>query len=240
MIPIRDTIPSRTAPLVTWTLIAVNTLIFLYQMTLDAEELRQLFYLCGIVPARYTNPEWARWFGLPVDAYWPFLTTMFLHGGWVHLLGNMWTLWIFGDNVEDRMGRARFLAFYLLAGIAAGLTHWLTNPHSTIPAVGASGAIAGVLGAYFVLFPHARIIVMVPVLFLPFFFYLPAVVYLLFWFLSQVLGGTVAALAPGNVGGIAWWAHIGGFVAGMALYRLFLVPQRRWEADEWRMEQAWM
>lgn len=240
MIPIRDTIPNRTAPLVTWTLIAVNTLIFLYQLTLDAEELRRLFYLCGIVPARYTHPEWARWFGLPVDDYWPFLTTMFLHGGWVHLIGNMWTLWIFGDNVEDRMGRARFLAFYLLTGVAAGLTHWLTNPHSTIPAVGASGAIAGVLGAYFFLFPHARVIVVVPVLFLPFFFYLPAVVYLLFWFLSQVFGGAVAALAPGNVGGIAWWAHIGGFVAGMALYRLFLVPQRRWEADEWRMEQAWM
>src|SRR5207237_8668834 len=143
-------------------------------------------YLLVIVPARYTHPAWAQWVGVPIDDYWPFLTCMFLHGSWSHVIGNMWTLWIFGDNVEDRMGPVRFLAFYLLTGVAAGLTHWFTNLDSTVPTVGASGAIAGVLGAYFILFPHSRIIVLFPVFFWPFFFELPAVMYLLFWFLSQM------------------------------------------------------
>jgi len=195
------------------------------------------------VPARYSHPEWARWVGLPVDDYWPFLTSMFLHGGWMHVIGNMWTLWIFGDNVEDRMGRLRFLSFYLLTGLAAGLTHWLTNADSTVPTVGASGAIAGVLGAYFVLFPFSRIIVMFPVFFLPFFFELPAATYLLFWFLSQVFAGTLAGLGPDNVGGVAWWAHVGGFVSGVVVHRLFLLPRRsgprRWERDEYGVEGAW-
>jgi membrane associated rhomboid family serine protease len=148
-------------------------------------------------------------------------------------------LWIFGDNVEDRMGRARFLIFYLLTGLAAGLTHWFTNLHSTVPTVGASGAIAGVLGAYFVLFPHARIVAMFPI----FFFQVPAVIYLLFWALSQVVSGTLAGLGPEDVGGVAWWAHVGGFVAGMALCWFFLLPRRdapgRFARDEYGIEQAW-
>lgn len=243
MIPLRDTVPSRSAPVVTWSLIAANTLVFLFELSLHPEELEALFYLFGIVPARYTHPEWALWVGFPVNHYWPFVTSLFLHGGWLHLIGNMWTLWIFGDNVEDRMGRWRFLAFYLVAGLAAGLTHWFTNADSVIPTVGASGAIAGVLGAYFVLFPHARIIAWVPVLFWPFFFELPAVVYLLLWFLTQVFSGTLAGLTAEDVGGIAWWAHAGGFVAGALLYRLFLLPQdrrpRRFERDEAGIEGAW-
>ena len=243
MIPIRDTIPSRGVPVVTWSLIAANVVVFLFELTLDPEELEGLFYLFGVVPARFTHPAWASRLGFPVDDYWPFLTSMFLHDGWLHVISNMWALWIFGDNVEERMGRLRFLLFYLLTGLAAGLVHWFTNAQSIVPTVGASGAIAGVLGAYFVLFPYARIIVLLPVFFLPFFFELPAVTYLFVWFASQVVGGALAALGPQNVGGIAWWAHLGGFGAGMLLHRLFLLPAgralRRRERDEYGIEGAW-
>jgi len=243
MIPIKDTIPHRNQPFVTWAIIAVNVAVFLFELTLDPEDLTRFFYLFGIVPARYSHPEWARWAGFPVDDYWPFLTSMFLHGGWAHIIGNMWTLWIFGDNVEDRMGHSRFLAFYLLMGIAAGVTHQFINADSTLPTVGASGAIAGVLGAYFVLFPLSRIIVLFPVLFWPFFFELPAVMYLFFWFLMQLFGGTAALVRPGNQGGIAWWAHVAGFGAGVALHRFFLLPRRRrprgYEPDEGGIEGAW-
>jgi membrane associated rhomboid family serine protease len=196
-----------------------------------------------MVPARYSHPEWARAIGFPVDDYWPFLTSMFLHAGWLHLISNMWTLWLFGKAVEDRMGRMRFLLFYLLTGVAAGLTHWSTNVDSTMPAVGASGAIAGVLGAYFILYPHARIIVMFPVIFLPFFFELPALIYIGFWFLGQVFSGTLSVLGPDDVGGVAWWAHVGGFLAGVVLYRLFLLPPgrapRKYEPDEYDIERTW-
>jgi len=239
MIPIRDTIPARGTPVVTWALIAVNAFVFLCELALGPENLEQFVYLFGLVPARYSHPDWARWVGFPIDDYWPFVTSMFLHGGWMHLVGNMWTLWIFGDNVEERMGRARFLAFYLLCGLAASLTHWLTNADSTVPTIGASGAIAGVLGAYFVLYPRAHIIVLFPVLFVPLFFQLPAVVYLAFWFLSQVFSGTLSGLGPESVGGIAWWAHVGGFVAGVVLHRLFIVPRRGFEPDEYDIEEAW-
>lgn len=243
MFPIRDTIPSHSPPLVTWMLIAINSLVFLFALTLDHEELMGVFYLFGLVPARYSHPDWALAIGFPVDDYWPFLTSMFLHGGWMHIIGNMWTLWIFGDNVEDRMGRVRFLIFYLLTGLAAGLVHWLTNQNSSVPAVGASGAIAGVLGAYMILFPFSRIITLIPVFFFPLFVQLPAVTYLFFWFLSQMFGATLTALSPGNVGGIAFWAHVGGFVSGIILHRFFLLPKRvrprRMEPDEFFPEQAW-
>jgi rhomboid family protein len=243
LIPVRDTIPHRHTPVVTWTLIAVNVIVFLYELSLDPQDLERLFYLFGIVPARYTHPEWAQQIGLPMDDYWPFLTCMFLHGGWGHVIGNMWTLWIFGDNVEDRMGPGRFLGFYLLTGVLSGLTHWFTNAQSTVPTVGASGAIAGVLGAYFVLFPRSQIVVLLPIFFFPFFFQLPAVLYLFFWFFSQVLSGTVAGLSDSHVGGIAFWAHVGGFVAGIVLHRLFILPERerprRFERDEYGIEGAW-
>jgi membrane associated rhomboid family serine protease len=241
MIPVRDTIPSRRVPLVTWSLIAINSVVFLGELGMTPAELQRFFYLFGIVPARYSHPEWAEALGFPVDDYWPFLTSMFLHSGWSHILGNMWSLWIFGDNVEDRMGHGRFLLFYLVTGLLAGLTHWFTNLDSTIPTVGASGAIAGVLGAYFVLFPRSQIVVMLPVLFVPFFFTLPAVTYLLFWIVSQVLGGALAGMRRGDVGGIAFWAHVGGFFAGMILHRLFLLGTRsdRWSRDELGIEGAW-
>ncbi len=243
MIPLRDTIPHRHAPVMTWALIAINVVVFLYELSLPPEDLERFIYLFGIVPARYSHPEWAHWVGLRVDYYWPFLTCMFLHGGWAHIIGNMWSLWIFGDNVEDVMGPWRFLIFYLLTGIAAGLTHYFLNIDSVVPTVGASGAIAGVLGAYFVLFPRSQIVVLIPIFFFPFFFQLPAVTYLLFWFLSQILGGALAGLSSSQVSGVAVWAHVGGFVAGIAFHRLFILPRRerprRFGRDEVGIEGAW-
>jgi len=243
VIPIRDTIPSRHPPVVTYLLIFANLLIFFFELTLPPGQLERLFYLFGIVPARYTHPAWAAWVGFPIDDYWPFFTSIFLHAGWGHVIGNMWTLWIFGDNVEDRMGPLRFLAFYLCCGIAAGVTHWLTNSDSPIPTVGASGAIAGVLGAYFVLFPRSRIIAVLPVFFFPFFFELPAVLYLFFWLMTQLLSGTLSSVAAGEVGGVAWWAHVGGFAAGLVLHPFFLGRRRRryrkLELDEYGLEGGW-
>jgi membrane associated rhomboid family serine protease len=243
MLPIRDTIPGRNPPVAVWLIILANAFVFLLELMMPEPVLRDFFYLFGVVPARYTHPDWAVWVGFPADDFWPFLTSMFLHGGWTHILGNMWTLWIFGDNVEDRMGPVRFFIFYLLCGIAAGVVHWFVNPNSTVPAVGASGAIAGVMGAYFFLFPTARVIVFVPVLFLPFFFELPAVTYLGFWALSQVFSGTLALAGPENVGGVAWWAHVGGFLAGVVLHFWFVRKgreYRRVQADEYGIEGAWM
>jgi membrane associated rhomboid family serine protease len=242
MIPIRDTIPARNRPIATWFLILVNGVVFFFELTMPQPVLEQFFYLFGIVPARFTHPDWAAWVGFPIDNYWPFLTSMFLHGGWLHILGNMWTLWIFGDNVEDRMGPVRFVVFYLLCGLAAGVVHHLTNADSTVPTVGASGAIAGVLGAYFVLFPRSRVVVLVPIFFFPFFFELPAIFYLGFWALSQVLTGTLSLATSQEVGGVAWWAHVGGFTAGIALHFFFIRrdPDRRSFRGDYGIEGAWM
>jgi membrane associated rhomboid family serine protease len=174
--------------------------------------------------------------GADPDAYWTVLTCMFLHGGWMHFIGNMWVLFLFGDAVEDRMGPARYLVFYLLCGLAAGLTHYLTNPTSPVPTVGASGAIAGVMGAYFVLFPTARVITLIPVFFFPFLVEIPAVVYLGVWFASQLFSGTLALVGPQYYEGVAWWAHVGGFVAGIALLPLFKKSRkqyRRYYPDEY-------
>ena len=210
-------------PVVTWGLIAFNCLVFFYQLTLSEGVLPRFFHLYGMVPARFSSPGWAAQAGYPRSLALPFFSSMFLHGGFFHLLTNMWTLWIFGDNVEDRMGRFRYLIFYLLCGLGAGLVHWLTNMDSTVPTIGASGAIAGVLGAYLVLYPRARVVTLVPLFFWPLFFEIPAILYLGFWFVTQLLSGA-SALASGaaGAGGIAWWAHIGGFLAGLALHRLFL------------------
>src|ERR1700730_6177226 len=155
--------------------------------------------------------------------------------------GNMWTLWIFGDNVEDRMGPLRFAIFYLTCGLAAAVTHLVTQPESTVPTVGASGAIAGVLGAYLLLFPTARLVVLFPVLFLPLFFELPAVLYLGAWFLVHLFSGTLALAGPAHVGGIAWWAHVGGFMAGGLLLPLFVWGRRapRMQPDEYGIEGTW-
>ncbi len=241
MFPIQDSIPHRSPPVVTYALIGVNAFVFFLELSLEPAQLEALFHLFGIVPARYSHPDWAVWVGFPADDYWPFLTNMFLHGGWMHVLGNMWTLWIFGDNVEDRLGPTRFLLFYLGCGIAAGVVHGFVNHDSTVPAVGASGAIAGVMGAYFVLFPRSRLILMVPILFLPFFFEIPAVAYLGYWFLLQLVSGSMALVGPEQAGGIAFWAHVGGFAAGILLLPLFLLGRhtRRFERDEFGFEAGW-
>ena len=236
MIPLRDTIPSRQVPLVTWALIFVNVLVFLFELTLSQEELEAFIHLFGIVPARYSHPDWAMAVGFPIDSYWPFVTSMFLHGGFMHVIGNMWSLWIFGDNVEERMGRSRFLIFYLLTGLIAGLTHYYTNIDSTIPTVGASGAIAGVLGAYLILFPKQRVTTLIPIFVFITIREIPAFFLLGFWFVLQLFtGAAVMGAHMNDVGGVAYFAHIGGFVAGMVLVILMggqrPPPRPVWYAD---------
>jgi membrane associated rhomboid family serine protease len=222
MFPVRDNIPHRHVPVATWTLIVVNVLAFLREISLAPPLAEKFVHVFGLIPARYTHPDWAVSVGLDPHSYWPFLTMMFLHGGWLHIIGNMWFLGIFGDNVEDRMGPLRFLAFCLLCGFAAGLVHTITNIDSTVPALGASGAVAGVMGAYIVMYPKARILAMFPIVFWPIFFEVPAVLYLGFWFLMQFFSGTAAVFSGQQAGGIAWWAHVGGFVTGMLTFWIFL------------------
>lgn len=220
MIPLRDTIPSRSFPIVTVGLIIVNVVVFLFELMLG-DSLAEFFALFGVIPSVYFE---LRELDAPfIIIYYPFLTSMFLHGGWAHLIGNMLYLWIFGDNVEDRMGKFRFLIFYLLCGFAASLAHVYTNPDSNVPTVGASGAIAGVLGAYFILFPHSRVITLVPIFFFFDLIEIPAFFFLGFWFIMQFFNGiaTLGAETYISGGGVAWWAHIGGFVTGVLLVSIF-------------------
>ncbi|HOJ31975.1 MAG TPA: rhomboid family intramembrane serine protease [Candidatus Hydrogenedentes bacterium] len=242
MLPIRDNVPSRTPPLAMWSIMGLTIVVFVLQLRLSDQQLARVVYLLGVVPRRYTQPGWAAHVGFPGIGLASFLTMTFLHGGWLHIISNLWTLWIFGDNVEDRMGPARFLLFYLTCGVIAGIAHVVTNPGSTVPAIGASGAIAGVLGAYFFLYPRARIICLIPIFFLPFFIEIPAFFFLLLWFFSQFFSGTLCLLTAQECGGIAWWAHVGGFLAGVFLHRLFLIRQparRPFFIDEYGVEGAW-
>src|ERR1700704_2702850 len=207
MFPLQTTAPTRSPPLVTCTLIAVNCAIFLVQISLTPEELEQFLVQFALVPARYFAPlPFGNLGGL---SYLPFFTNMFLHGGWLHLLLNMWTLWLFGPAVEDQLGTLRYILFYSCAGVVASYPHAVFNPLSVVPALGASGAIAGVLACFLLLYPWARLIILVPILFLPLFFEVPALVYVGLWFLMQVVQGTADLLAR-STGGIAWWAHVGG------------------------------
>lgn len=216
MIPIRDTIQSKKYPIARNVLIGANILVYLWELAQGAN-LQRAFFLYGVVPVRYSNPDIALHFSFS-EQILPFFTSVFLHGGFFHLLGNMWFLYIFGDNVEDRLGSFRFFLFYVLSGIVAGLIHLVSNWHSQLPTIGASGAIAGVMGAYFLFFPRARILTMVPIFFFPFFFELPAFFFLGYWALLQLLYGTVT---HGLAGGVAWWAHVGGFVFGLATVKFF-------------------
>jgi membrane associated rhomboid family serine protease len=177
----------------------------------------------GMVPIRYSDPDWAQAYGLPEDYGLSFLTNLFLHGGWWHLVINMWFMWIFADNIEDRMGHIGFLIFFLICGIFATLLQWYFDPSLAIPVVGASGSIAGVLAAYFFLYPLARVIIWVPVLFYPLLFPVPAIAFLGGWVILQ-LHDAVTSILFKDVGiGVAWWAHLGGFISGGLLYRLFLL-----------------
>ncbi|MEJ5348641.1 MAG: rhomboid family intramembrane serine protease [Desulfosoma sp.] len=220
MIPLRDANPSRRFPAVTYGIIGICVLAFFYELALGPS-LRVWIYHYGIVPVRYTHPQVAARFSLLEQAI-PFLTTMFLHGGWMHLIGNMWILHIFGDNVESALGHGRYLFFYLLCGLAASLFHIITNPASSVPTIGASGAIAGVMGAYFLLYPRARVLTLVPIFFYFSIVELPAYVFLGVWFVMQFFSGTFSLMGSGTqVGGVAWWAHIGGFLAGMVFLKVF-------------------
>lgn len=210
----------------TWFVILLNAIVFYVELTLPERSLTAFFYQFGIVPGSITHPVWARQYIPGSGSVASFLTYMFLHGDWMHFLGNMWMLWLFGDNVEDKLGHFRFLLFYFLCGIASGLIHLLFNVNSAVPALGASGAIAGIMGAYLVMFPLGRVVVFVPLFFIPYFFEVPAVIYLGIWFAAQLFSGTFSLLA-GSAGGIAWWAHIGGFIAGILFLPKFRKRSKR-------------
>lgn len=207
-------------PLITWILILLNAIIFIFEISIPKDALENVFYFFGLVPARYSSPKWALIHRLSPGDYFPFLSNMFLHGGWLHIIGNMWFLYLFGSSVEDRMGHVRFLILYIFTGLAANILFFTLTIHSMIPEFGASGAIAGVMGAYIVMFPRAKILTLIPIFLFPFFFYLPAFFYLGFWFLIQLFSGTLSFTSTGS-GGVAWWAHVGGFLAGMAFVPLF-------------------
>ena len=203
MIPLRDVIPSRTTPYATVVIIVVNAVVWLYEVLLPRDALNALISNYGVVPAAF--------------APFTILTSMFLHGSWSHVIGNMWYLWIFGDNVEDRLGHGRFIVFYLLCGFAAAFGQILMDPYSELPTIGASGAIAGVMGAYFVLYPHSRVLTLIPLIIIFEVIELPAIFLLGFWFLMQLFSaGTVAITAASHgSGGVAFMAHVAGFVAGV-------------------------
>ena len=210
MIPLRDTIPSQKFPVINWMLIIANVVIFIIEISQG--DSKAFIFEYGLVPAE--TPL----FG---DNSHTFFTNMFLHGGVGHLLTNMWMLYIFGDNVEDRMGSFRYLIFYILAGVIAGFTHYMLNLNSGIPAVGASGAISGVMAAYMFLFPNSMIISFVPLLFIPLLIPVPAIIFIGIWFIGQFLSGTSSLLLGETGAGIAFWAHIGGFLGGLAIYKAF-------------------
>ena len=220
MIPLRDVIPSRTTPYITVTIIVLNAMAWLYEIALPHESLNEFLTIYGVVPAYFK---------------WPTLiTSMFLHGSWSHVIGNMWYLWIFGDNVEDRVGHGRFIVFYLLCGIVAALGQVAVDPNSMLPTIGASGAIAGVMGAYFVLYPHSRVLTLIPWIFIQI-VELPAIMLLGFWFLMQLFSaGTLAVTASTHGGGgVAFAAHVAGFVAGVGGVFLF----RKRDLDPWDRER---
>jgi membrane associated rhomboid family serine protease len=213
MIPLRDNVRPKKFPFINIFLIIVNVLIFFYQTTLTREELLQLFVHYGVIPQQFFELSGS---GALLPAAWfPFISATFLHGSWFHLLGNMLYLWVFGDNVEDRLGHGGYLLFYLAAGAAANLAHILTNPASPVPVIGASGAIAGVLGIYFIFFPQARVLALIPIGFLLTTASISAKFFLIFWFILQLLNAFLMAGATAQA--VAWWAHIGGFVFGAAI-----------------------
>jgi len=227
MIPLRDNIPSRTIPFVTYLLIGGNVAAFLMELSLGPN-LERFIYIFGVVPQKvvyvtFQDPQ------LIPYVIIPFFTSLFLHGGWMHLLGNMLYLYIFGDNVESALGHFRYLVFYLCCGIAASLVHISFNSGSDIPTVGASGAIAGVLGAYFLLFPRAKVVTLVPIFFFFTFIEVPALLFLGLWFLIQFLSGSMTMGSGAAAAGVAWWAHIGGFAvgAGYVVLRYGKIKERR-------------
>jgi len=218
MIPLRDIIPSRTTPYITVTIIILNTLAWFYELSVPNDVLPAFLQVYGVVPAAFHAST--------------LVTSMFLHGSWMHVIGNMWYLWIFGDNVEDRLGHGRFIVFYLLCGIVAAFGQILIDPTSTLPTIGASGAIAGVMGAYFVLYPQSRVLTLIPLIIFWEVIELPAIILLGFWFLLQLFSaGAIAVTASTGGGGVAFMAHVAGFITGIVA--VFVLRQRQ------RTEQYW-
>ena len=235
MIPIRDDTPRFSTPFVTYFIIALNTLVFLFELSVSEQgrgALNGLIYHFGVVPLRFDHILAAWPASSLTGLFLPILTSMFLHASWLHLIGNMWFLWIFGDNIEDYLGHFSYLLFYLVCGFAAAITHILLNAGSRMPSVGASGAIAGVMGAYFVLYPRARVMMWFPPIF---FFHLPAWLVLGYWFFMQFLSGAATSIAETSQtnGGIAFWAHVGGFVAGIVLIKVLPERPRRYRYAAW-------
>lgn len=234
MIPIRDDAPRTTTPYVNYFLVAANVLVFFFELSLAPANRTGFFYQFALVPSHFTgflhgSPQ----FGA-VDGILPIFSAMFLHGGWAHLIFNMWALWIFGDNVEDFLGHTKYLLFYLVSGIGASLLHIAFNLGSNVPSLGASGAIAGVMGAYFLLYPSARVLTLVPFFFL-YLTWLPAWLFIGFWFIVQFLSGAATALPHSGqaAGGVAFWAHVGGFLTGVALIKLLPARPRRYRFNNW-------
>jgi membrane associated rhomboid family serine protease len=217
MIPLRDVIPSRTTPFITITIIVLNAVAWLYELALPGDVLPLFLQVYGVVPAQFAAST--------------LLTSMFLHGSWSHVIGNMWYLWIFGDNIEDRLGHGRFVVFYLLCGFVAAIGQTLIDPDSTLPMIGASGAIAGVMGAYFVLYPRSRVLTLVPLIIFWEVIELPAIMLLGFWFFMQLFNAGAIAITASTGGGVAFMAHVAGFAAGVA--GIFLFRRRRKPEQYW-------
>ena len=234
MIPIRDDAPRFSTPYVTYFLIALNVVVFLFELMLEPAGRMEFLFQFGVVPT-HINGLLHGQAGITAEAaLLPVFTSMFLHASWLHIIANMWALWIFGDNIEDYLGPFRYLLFYLAAGIAANGVHTLFNPGSPVPSVGASGAIAGVMGAYFLLYPSARVLTLVP-FFCVVFTWLPAWIVLGYWFLVQFLSGAATSISSTGQtsGGIAFWAHVGGFLAGVALIKLLPKRPQRYRYPDW-------
>jgi membrane associated rhomboid family serine protease len=220
MIPLRDVIPSRTTPFITVAIIVLNGLAWFYELAVPDDLLPVFLQTYGVVPAYFSAPT--------------LVTSMFLHGSWSHVIGNMWFLWIFGDNIEDRLGHWRFVGFYLFCGLGATVGHIMMAPHSMLPTIGASGAIAGVMGAYFVLYPHSRVLTLVPLFIYWEIVELPAPFLLGFWFLMQLFGagiGSITATSGAESGGIAFMAHVAGFALGAVI--VFVFRKSREEPPRW-------
>lgn len=223
MIPTNNTIPYTAKPWATGSLIAACIAAFLYQMSLSAPETEAFLRAHALVPARYTDAGWAAANGLSRADLTPFITNMFLHGGVMHILSNLWVLWVFGPALEDRLGPRRFLILYFASGLAASLLHFVFNFSSPVPALGASGAIAGVIAAYARRFPYAWVNVLQPIVIIPAFFFMPALLFAGLWFLTQIMQAAGSLALPAG-GGVAWWAHVGGFLAGWFLVRRLAPP----------------
>ncbi len=223
MIPLRDSTRSETFPYVTVALIVINSMVWLYEVSLGPYA-EQFVNEYGLIPLRFVTYSQHPG-GFVANALVPLFSSIFMHAGWMHIIGNMWFLWIFGDNIEDRLGHLGYVIFYLVCGMSASLIHVLFHPTSTLPMIGASGAISAVLGAYLISFPHARVFTLLIIFVLIRFVEIPAFVFLIIWFLFQFVAGTAGAGAQQEIGGVAYWAHMGGFVVGIALVWLF--PKRK-------------